>query len=175
MGSILWHQRFFQRWASERWRRVDPEQPGFRRARIAPAVRRGAFEIEAVARFELIVLFVANPDFKSAAKDVKEFFAFVRVGLAAAAAGLDAKEMRLHGFIAPGKKFHANALCGFEDAAFGRGNEAGIFPGVVEKREKVGAVVARATCTSERLRFWRRRRNRWPGERTLSAGTDTTP
>src|SRR5256885_6014683 len=143
MGAILLRQRFFQRWASKRWRRVDPEQPGFRRARIAPAVRRGAFEIEAVARFELIVLFVANPDFKSAANDVKEFFAFVRVGLAAAAAGLDAKEMRLHGFIAPGKKFHANALCGFEDAAFGRRNEAGIFPGVVEKREKVRAVIAR--------------------------------
>jgi len=106
-------------------------------------VRRGAFEVEAVARFELIVLFVANPDFKSAANDVKEFFAFVRVGLAAAAAGLNAKEMRLHGFIAPGEKFHANALCGFEDAAFGGGNEAGIFPGVVEKREKVGAVIPR--------------------------------
>src|SRR5207245_8940941 len=73
----------------------------------------------------------------------KEFFAFVRVGLAAAASGLNAKEMRLHGFIAPGEKFHANAFCGFEDAAFGRGNKAGIFPGVVEKREKVRAVIAR--------------------------------
>ena len=66
------------------------------------------------------MLFVANPDFKSAANDVKEFFAFVCVGFTAAAAGLDAKEMRLHGFVAPGKKFHANAFGGFEDAAFGR-------------------------------------------------------
>jgi len=91
------------------------------------------------------VLVVANPDFKFAANDVEKFLAFVGVGFTAAAAGLDAKQMRLHRFVAPGEQFHANALCGFENAAFGRGNEAGIALGVVEKREKVRAVVARDT------------------------------
>src|SRR5256885_13303176 len=53
--------------------------------------------------------------------------------------------------------------------------EARIWPRSSALRKPTETPVARATCTSERLRFWRRRRNRWPGERTLSAGTETTP
>jgi hypothetical protein len=89
------------------------------------------------------VLVVANPDFKCTANDVKKFLAFVGVGFAAAAAGLDAKEVRLHCFIAPGEKLHANAFGSFQDASLVGGNEARIILGVVEERKKVRAVVTR--------------------------------
>ena len=88
---------------------------------------RGAFEIEAVTGLELVVLVVADPDFKCPANDVKKFLAFMCVRFAAAAAGLDAEEMRLHHFVAPSEQFHANAFGGFEDAAFLGRNEAGVF------------------------------------------------
>ena len=106
-------------------------------------MRGGAFEIETVTGLELVVLVVADPDFKCAANHVEKFLAFVRVRFAAAAARLDAEEMGLHDFVAPGEQFHANALCGFKDAAFLRRNETGIFLRRVEKRKKVSAVVPR--------------------------------
>jgi hypothetical protein len=42
----------------------------------------------------------------------------VRIGFAAAAARLDAKEMWLHGSVAPGQQLHAHAFGGFQDFAF---------------------------------------------------------
>jgi len=86
------------------------------------------------------VFFVANPNLKCAANHVKEFLAFVGVRLAATAAGLDAKEMRLHGLVAPGEKLHANAFCGFEDATVFWRNQAGICFGRVEERKKIRAI-----------------------------------
>src|SRR6266404_3268081 len=98
-------------------RRVDPQNPSFRAAGIFPAVRRGAFKIQAIARFQEIVAVVVQPEFELAAQDMQEFLAFVGVGFAAAAAGFHAEEVRLHGGVAPGEKFHADLGAGFEDFA----------------------------------------------------------
>ena len=64
-----------------------------------------------------------QPYFEFAAQDVQKFFALVRVGFAAGATGLDAEEMRFHGGVAPGEKFHADLGTGFEDLALGRANK----------------------------------------------------
>src|SRR5258708_20482862 len=104
---------------------------------------RGTLEIKTVAGLHTVVLIGVEPDFEFAAKDVQEFFAFVSVRFAAAAAGLDTKKMRLHGSVAPGKKFHADALGGFENLALGGAHEFGIVLGRLEERKNIGAVVAR--------------------------------
>src|SRR5581483_7325188 len=136
---------FFKRHAQsgfKTWRRVNPEQPCFRFSRISPAMRRGAFEIEAVARLQAMMFVVVQPDFKFAAQDVEKFFAFVGIGLAAAAARLDAEEMRLHRGVAPGEEFHAHAFGGFENLTLRGMDDAGVFLGGLEERKDVGAVVA---------------------------------
>src|SRR5260221_14115754 len=126
----------------KRRRRVDPKQPGFGLAGTAPAVRSGALEIEAVAGLHAVVFVEVEPDFKFAAQDVKKFLAFVRVGLAAAAAGLDAEKMRLHDGVAPGEQFHANAFGGFEDFTLGGADQSRVVFSVFEEGQNVGAVVA---------------------------------
>jgi len=105
-------------------------------------MRRGAFEIEAVARLQAMMFVVVQPDFKFAAQDVEKFFAFVGIGLAAAAARLDAEEMRLHRGVAPGEEFHAHAFGGFENLTLRGMDDAGVFLGGLEERKDVGAVVA---------------------------------
>src|SRR5260370_1190553 len=92
----------------KRGRSIDPKQPRLRAAGIAPAMRRGAFEVQAVAGLQAIVLAVAQPDFKRAAEHVEEFLALVGVGFGAAPGGLHAETMRLPVGVAPGEKFHAN-------------------------------------------------------------------
>src|SRR5579859_3877103 len=123
-------------------RSIDPQQPGFGFAGIAPAVRRGALEIETVARLHAVVLVGVEPDFKFAAENMKKFLAFVSVGFAAVAAGLDAEKMRLHGGVAPGEQFHAHALGSLQDFAFARADQAGIVLGGFKEGKDVGAVVA---------------------------------
>jgi len=86
-------------------------------------MRSGTFEIETVARLEFVVALILQPDFEFAAKNVEEFFAFVGVGLAAAAARLDAEEMGFHGGIAPGQQFHADGRTAFQDFAIRRTDE----------------------------------------------------
>lgn len=103
---------------------------------------RGTLEIETIAGAEPVMFVSAEPDFKFAAKNVEKFFAFVRVGFAGAAAGLDAKEMRLHDGVAPGKKLHANTFFGFEDFAIGGADAARIVLGSFEEGKNVGAVIA---------------------------------
>lgn len=88
------------------------------------------------------MLLVAQPDLKFAAKDVEKLFAFVGVGFAAAAAGLDAKEMGFHGSVSPGEEFHADTRLGFQDFALLGANQTGIFTGGFEKGKNVGAVKA---------------------------------
>src|ERR1700720_2168104 len=104
---------------------------------------RGALEIEAVAGLHAVVLIGVEPDFEFATQDVQEFFAFVSVRFAAAAAWLDAKKMWLHGSVAPGEKFHADALGGFENFALAWAHEFGIVLGRLEERKNIGAIVAR--------------------------------
>ena len=106
-------------------------------------MRRGTFEIEAIAGIEFIVLIAAKPNFKFSPNDVKKLFTFMSVRFSAATAGLDAEQMRLHGLVAPGQEFHANALGGFQDTAFARRHETGILFRRVEKGKKIGAVEAR--------------------------------
>src|SRR5260221_4618130 len=91
----------------KRGRSIDPKQPRLRAAGIPPAMRRGAFEVKAVAGLQAIVLAVTQPDFKRAAEDVKEFLAFVRVGFAAAPTWFHTKKMRLHAGISPRNEFPA--------------------------------------------------------------------
>ncbi len=64
-----------------------------------------------------------QPDFEFAAQDVEKFFALVRVGFTAGAAGLDAEEVWLHGGVAPGEKFHTDLGTGFEDLTLGGANK----------------------------------------------------
>src|SRR5882757_5357357 len=104
---------------------------------------RGTLEIKTVARLQAVMLIGVQPDFEFATQDMQEFFAFVSVRFAAAAAGLDAKKMRFHGSVAPGKKFHADALGGFENFALAWAHEFGSVPGRLEERKNIGAVVAR--------------------------------
>src|SRR5258708_38373279 len=101
---------------------------------------RGTLEIKTVARLHAEMLIGVEPDFEFAAQDVQEFFAFVSVRFAAAAAGLDAKKMRLHGRGAPGKKFHADALGGFANSALDCAHEFGIVPRRLEERKNIGAI-----------------------------------
>jgi hypothetical protein len=103
---------------------------------------RGALEIETIAGAETMVFMSAEPDFKFAAENVEKFLAFVRVGFAGAATGLDAKEMRLHDSVAPGKKLHANPFFGFEDLAIGGTDAARIVLGRFEEGKNIGAVIA---------------------------------
>src|SRR6266849_2836713 len=109
-------------------------------------MRSRAFEIKTVAGFQVVVLLAVQPDFKITAKDVQEFFALVRIGFAAAAAGFDAEEMRFHRRIAPGKQFHADIRCSLQDFSLRWANEPGMFPGGFEKREDVGAIEAGDTA-----------------------------
>src|SRR5258708_6840860 len=104
---------------------------------------RGALEIKTVAMLHAGMLIGVEPDCEFAAQDVQEFFAFVSVRFAAAAGGLDTKKMRLHGSVAPGKKFHADAIGGFENFALDWAHEFGIVPGRLEERKNIGAIVAR--------------------------------
>jgi len=103
----------------------------------------GAFEIEAVTRFEFVVALIVKPDFEFTAKNVEEFFAVVRIGLAAAAARFDAEKMRFHGSVAPGEQFHADAAAAFEDLSFGWTNERRCIAVRVEQRHEVRFVESR--------------------------------
>src|ERR1019366_1763763 len=87
---------------SERRRRVHPQQPGFTRPRVLPAMRRGAFEVETVAAFQM-VLFVGEGDLQFSAQDEQELLAFVGIRFTAAGARLDAEQVRFHDGVAPGK------------------------------------------------------------------------
>src|SRR6267142_6613672 len=105
-------------------------------------MRSRAFEIKTVAGFQAVVFFAVQPDFKITTKDVQEFFALVRIGFAAAAAGFDAEEMRFHRCIAPGQQFHADVRRSLQDFSLSWANEPGMFPCGFEKREDVGAIEA---------------------------------
>src|ERR1700733_3571802 len=63
---------------SERRRRIHPQQPGLGTAGIPPAMRRRAFEIEAIAWLEAVMFFAVEPNFKFTAKNVQELFTFMR-------------------------------------------------------------------------------------------------
>jgi hypothetical protein len=119
---------------------VDPKQPCFGPPGILPAVGRGTFEIETIAGTKAVVPLMLQPDFKLAAKHVKKFLALVRIGFTTATARLDAKQMRLHGGIAPSEKLHTHFGVGFENFAVGGTNEGrGIAIGV-DKGDDVGFV-----------------------------------
>lgn len=64
------------------------------------------------------------------------------IRFAAPTTGFNAEEMRLHGFVTPREEFHADALCGFQDAPIALRDETRIFLGVVEERKKIGAIEA---------------------------------
>jgi hypothetical protein len=127
----------------EGWRSVDPEQPGFGPSGIFPAVWRGTFEIETITGPKPIVSLMLQPYFKLAAKHVKKFLALVRIGFAAAAARLDAEEMRLHGSVAPREKLHTHFRVGFENFAVRGTNERGGVAVGIDQRDDVGFVETR--------------------------------
>lgn len=86
---------------------------------------------------------IIEPDFKSSAKDMQKFLAFVSVRFAAASAGLDAKQVRLHDGIAPSEQLHAHAGTGFQNFAIGGADEPGIFSHYFEKRNNIGFIKTR--------------------------------
>src|SRR5215475_2584978 len=67
--------------ALERRRSINPQQPGFCLPRILPTVGCGTLKVEAVAGPEYVMLVLVQPDLELAAQNVKEFLAFVGVGL----------------------------------------------------------------------------------------------
>src|ERR1700739_4722616 len=129
-------------------RSVDPEQPGFSSSGIAPAMWRGALEIETVAGLHTVVFIRVQPDFEFAAKDMQKFLAFVGIGFAAAAARLHAKQMWLHGGVAPGQKLHANAFGGFENFAFGGLDQLGIVLCRLQEGNNIGGIETRDAAQS---------------------------
>src|SRR6266567_6874348 len=86
------------------------------------------------------MLLGVKPDFKTSAKDVQEFLAFVRIGLSTAATGFDAEKVRFHYRLPPGKQFHANVRSGLEDFSLMRAHQARIVAGGFEERENVGPI-----------------------------------
>src|SRR5271154_4743936 len=86
------------------------------------------------------MLLAVQPNLKFTAKDVQEFFAFVRIGFTAAAAGFDAKKMRFHGRLAPGQKLHAHSGGRFQDFSLVWAHETRIFRRRFKKREDVRAI-----------------------------------
>jgi len=105
-------------------------------------MRRGAFEVEAVAGLEAVAAVILQPNFEFAAKDVKKFLSFVGVGFAAVSAGLDAEKVWLHGGVAPGEQFHANFGAGFEDFALRRTDQELRVAIGVEHGKDVGLIEA---------------------------------
>src|SRR5258708_23175964 len=83
-----------------------------------------------------------EPNLKISAHDMQEFFAFMRVGFAAAASRFDAEKMRLHRRVSPGQQLHAHFRRGFQDFSLVRAHEARIISGGFEERKNVGAVEA---------------------------------
>ena len=89
------------------------------------------------------MFFAIQPNLKIAAKDVQEFFAFVRIRFAAAAAWFDAKKMRLHGGLAPREKLHAHTWSGLENFSLAGPDEPRIFRRGFEERKNICAVKTR--------------------------------
>src|SRR5579864_64172 len=136
----------FVRFFLKRWRRIHPQKRGLGTSGIPPAVRRRAFEIEAIAGLEAVVLLTIQPNLKFTAKNVQELFALVRVRLATASAGFDAKKMRLHYRLTPSQKLHANAGSGLEKFSFAGAHQTGIFGGGLKEGEDIGAIETRDTA-----------------------------
>src|SRR5271155_3467782 len=61
---------------------------------------------------------------------------------AASAARTDAKDVRLHDGVAPGKQFHAHTRGGFEDFPLGGSYELWILSRRLEKRKNIRAIEA---------------------------------
>src|SRR5580704_16073802 len=141
--SFVRHARVTSYFFSKRWRCVYPQQPGLGAPGISPPMRRRALEIEAVSRFEPVMFFAVQPNFKIAAKYVQELFAFMRVRFPAAATGFDAKKMRLHHRLAPGQKLHAHAGSGFQNFSLAGPDKPRIFRGGFKERQNICAIEAR--------------------------------
>ena len=103
-------------------------------------MRRGAFEIQAVAGLEQVMTLIVEPNLKFSAHDVQKFLAFMGIRFAASPAGLDAKEMRFHGGVAPGEELHADFGAGFENFALGRTDQDGSIAVGFEEGDDVGFV-----------------------------------
>lgn len=83
---------------------------------------------------------ILEPDLKFTAQDVEKFLAFMSIRFTAAPAGFDAKKVRFHGGVAPGKEFHADLGTGFEDLALGGTNEGLDVPIRLKHRKDIGLV-----------------------------------
>src|ERR1700738_4507186 len=105
-------------------------------------MRRGTLKIQTVAGLQSIMFAALQPDFEIAAKHMQKFLAFVRVRFTAAPTWLHAKEVRLHGGVAPGKQFHAHARSGLQNFALRWAHQARIFLSGFEKRKNVSPIKA---------------------------------
>src|SRR4029077_16255230 len=89
------------------------------------------------------MLLAVKPDFKLSAKDVQEFFAFMRIRFAAATTGLDAEKMRFHHRVSPGQQLHAHIRRGLEDFSLIWAHQARSITGSFKERKNVRSVEAR--------------------------------
>src|SRR5580704_434257 len=89
------------------------------------------------------MLFAVQPNLKFTAKNMQELLSFVRIGLAAAAAGFDTKKMRLHGCLAPRQKLHADPGSGFQDFSLAGTHEPWIFRRGLKKRKDIRSIETR--------------------------------
>jgi hypothetical protein len=75
------------------------------------------------------MFFAVQPNFKFTAKNMQELLPFVRIRFAAAATGLNAKEMGFHGRLAPREKLHADPGSGLQNFSLIWPHEPRIFRG----------------------------------------------
>ena len=86
---------------------------------------------------------VVQPDFEFTAQDVQKLLAFMSIGFAAAAAGFDTKQMRLHCGVAPCQQLHTDGGAGLKDFTLGRTNKGLGVPVRLEHGKDIGLVEAR--------------------------------
>jgi len=95
---------------------------------------------------------VVEPDFEFTAQNMEELFSFMSIRFAAAAAGFDAKQMRLHCGVAPSEQLHTDGRAGLKDFTLGRTNKGLGVPVRLEHRQDIRFIKTRnaAECGDRR-------------------------
>src|ERR1700730_12107722 len=105
-------------------------------------MRRGALEIETIARLEMVLLSLQR-NLQFSLQDVQKFLALMVVRLTAAALGSDAEQMWFPDGVPPGEQFHAHSRAGLQHLALVRGHQPDIRFRGVKKIKNIGFVKTR--------------------------------
>src|SRR5271165_5109745 len=125
---------------SESRRSIHPQEQRFLFAEALPAVPPGTLEIQTVSWLQRVVLHFVEPDFQRALQHVDELFALVAIRAAAAGAGCDTEQMRLHYLPAKGEQFHLYARIWFQDFSIPRTYQPAGVVTLRKKRQNAGLV-----------------------------------